>query len=266
MTKTILVTGGTGNLGTLTTPLLRAAGVRVRVMSRTARETRDGIEYVAGDLETGEGVAAAVTGVDTILHLAGTVTGDGAKAQALVDAVHAAGVHPHLVYISVVGADRVPVASAIDRQLMGYMASKRDAEVVVQNSGLPWTTLRATQFHDLLFTMVSSMAKLPIVPVFDFRFQPIEAAEVAARLAELALGEPQGLVADVAGPKVYTMKELERSYLTAAHRHRLTLTMKAPGKAARAYAAGGNLNLDRAVGERTWEEFLAAKLATPAGA
>ncbi|QLY27630.1 SDR family oxidoreductase [Nocardia huaxiensis] len=264
MAKTVLVTGGTGTLGKQVTPLLRAAGVTVRVLSRTARQGTDGIDYVAGDLETGEGIAAAVAGVDTVLHLAGATTGDGDKARTLVEAIRAAGLAPHLVYISVVGADRVPVRSGIDRKLMGYMASKREAELVVENSGLPYTTLRAAQFHDLLFTMVSAMAKLPVVPAFDFRFQPIDSGEVAARLVELALGAPAGLVPDIAGPTVYTMKELIRSYLDATGRRRPILTIKAPGKAARAYAAGGNLALDRAVGERTWEEFLAAKLAAPA--
>ncbi|MFD6355813.1 SDR family oxidoreductase [Nocardia tengchongensis] len=264
MAKTVLVTGGTGTLGTLVTPLLRQAGLRVRVLSRTAREATDGIEFVAGDLQTGAGIAEAVRGVDTVLHLAGTNKGDGEKARVLVDAINAAGLFPHLVYISVVGAERVPVESAIDRQVMAYMASKRDAELVVENSGLPWTTLRATQFHDLLFTMVSALAKMPVVPAFDFRFQPIETAEVAARLVELVQGEPAGLVEEIGGPRIYTMKELERSYLEATGRRRPVFTLKAPGKAARVYAAGGNLTPDHAVGERTWEDFLATKLAAAA--
>ncbi|MEV6066839.1 SDR family oxidoreductase [Nocardia sp. NPDC052001] len=261
MTKTVLVTGGTGTLGKLVTPLLlMRAGVRVRVLSRTARTGTDGIEYVAGDLQTGEGVAAAVAGVDTILHLAGTQKGDGDKARALVTAAQAAGVTPHLVYISVVGAERVVCESALDRAMLGYMASKREAEIVVQESGLPWTTLRATQFHELLFTMVRALGKLPIAPAFDFRFQPIAAAEVAAELVRLTLGEPAGLVPELAGPKVYTMKEVLRGYQDAIGKRRPILSLKAPGKAAKIYKAGGNLNLDRAVGEQTWEEFLAEHL------
>ncbi|WP_040815287.1 SDR family oxidoreductase [Nocardia concava] len=262
MAKMVLVTGGTGTLGKLVTPLLREAGVTVRVLSRTARTDADGIEYVAGDLQTGAGIAEAVAGVDTVLHLAGEMKGDGEKAQILVDAIKAAELFPHLIYISVVGADRVPVRSFIDRQTMSYMASKRDAELMVENSGLPWTTLRATQFHDLLFTMVQAMGKMPVVPAFDFRFQPIETAEVAARLVELTLGEPAGYVEEIGGPKIYTMKELERSYLEALGKHRPVFTVKAPGKASRIYAQGANLTPDHAVGERTWEDFLAAKLAT----
>jgi uncharacterized protein YbjT (DUF2867 family) len=69
-------------------------------------------------------------------------------------------------------------------------------------SGLPWTTLRATQFHDLTLTTVQGRAKMPVVPVpTGFRFQPIDAGEVADRLVELALGRPAGLVPDFGGPR-----------------------------------------------------------------
>ena len=100
--------------------------------------------------------------------------------------------------------------------MFGYFASKLAAERVVADSGLPWTTLRATQFHDLFLMTVRQMAKLPVIPVpAGFRFQPVDAGEVAARLVELALGPPAGLVPDMAGPRVYEMAELLRGYLRA---------------------------------------------------
>ena len=136
----------------------------------------------------------------------------------------------HLVYISVVGADRIPVTSGIDRAMFGYFGSKLGAERVVADSGLPWTTLRATQFHDLLLTTVQQMARLPVVPVpAGFRFQPIDTAEVAARLADLALGPPAGLVPDLAGPRAYEMGALLRSYLRARGMRRLILPLWLPG-------------------------------------
>jgi uncharacterized protein YbjT (DUF2867 family) len=150
MTAPILLTGGTGTLGRLVVPLLHDAGCKVRIVSRDAsREPTDGIEYVAGDLTTGEGIEAAVTGADTVVHCAGTMTGDGDKAQTLVRAATRAGVR-HLAYISVGGADRVPVVSRTDRAMFGYFESKRAAELVVTESGLPWSILRATQFDDLI--------------------------------------------------------------------------------------------------------------------
>lgn len=160
MTTPILLTGGTGTLGRLVAPRLRAAGRDVRILSRHPHEPRDGIEFVTGDLTTGQGIDAAVHGVETIVHCAGTAKGDDHKARNLARAASAAGAE-HLVYISVVGADRVPVASGLDRAMFGYYASKRAAELVVAGSGLPWTTLRATQFHDLVLTMVRGAARLP---------------------------------------------------------------------------------------------------------
>jgi uncharacterized protein YbjT (DUF2867 family) len=131
----------------------------------------------------------------------------------------------------------------------------------VADSGLPWTTLRATQFHDLLLTTARQMARLPVIPVpSGFRFQPVDADEVAARLVELALGTPAGLVPDIAGPRVYGMAELVRGYLRARRKHRPIVPLRLPGKAARAFRAGANLAPDRAVGRRTWEEFLADRV------
>jgi uncharacterized protein YbjT (DUF2867 family) len=83
---------------------------------------------------------------------------------------------------------------------------------------------------------------------------------VATRLVELALGRPAGLVPDLGGPRVYELAELVRGYLRARSRHRPILPVRVPGTAARAFRAGANLAPDRAVGHRTWEEFLADEL------
>jgi len=259
----MLVTGGTGTLGRLIVPRLQAASCAVRVLSRRPRATTDAIERVTGDLATGAGIDAAVAGIETIIHCAGTNTGDEHKTLHLVRAARAAGVR-HLVSISVVGADRVPVVSGIDRAMFGYFASKLAAERVVAESGLPWTTLRATQFHELVLLVAQQMAKLPLVPVpVGFRFQPVDAGEVAARLVELALGAPSGLVPDLAGPRVYDMAALVRSYLRATGKHRLLVPLPLPGRAAAAVRAGANLAPERAVGRRTWEDFLADQLRAP---
>ena len=127
MTSPLLVTGGTGTLGRLVVPLLQDAGCKVRVLSRHERESGDGIEFVTGDLAKGEGLEAAVDGIGTIVHCAGSNKGDEDKTRNLVRAASRAGVQ-HLVYISVVGADRVPVVSGVDRAMFGYFASKRAAE------------------------------------------------------------------------------------------------------------------------------------------
>jgi uncharacterized protein YbjT (DUF2867 family) len=104
-----------------------------------------------------------------------------------------------------------------------------------------------------------------VIPVpAGVRFQPVDTGEVAARLVELALGAPAGLVPDIAGPHVYTMADLLREYLRARGKRRLLVPVWLPGKAARAVRAGANLAPDRAVGHRTWEDFLAGRVLTDA--
>ncbi|HEY2288085.1 MAG TPA: NAD(P)H-binding protein [Streptosporangiaceae bacterium] len=218
------------------------------------------MEFVRCDLDTGAGIEAAVAGAEVIVHCAGAQKGDGDKARALVRAASGAGT-PHLVNISVVGAGRVPQDSGLDRAMFGYFGSKLAAEQVIAESGLPWTTLRATQFHELWLTVARAMAKLPVIPVATgTRFQPVDGGEVAARLAELALGSPAGLAPDIAGPRIYPMADLVRAYLRAAGKRRPLLPVRLPGKAAAAVRAGANLSPERAVGLITWEQFVAARV------
>ena len=261
MTSPILVTGGTGTLGRLVVRRLGDAGYKVRVLSRRSHKSGDGTEFTIGDVATGEGIEPAVDGAETIVHLAGSARGDEDKTRNLVRATSSQTRLPHLVYISVVGAQRIPIGSRVDRAMFGYFASKLAAEKVIEDSGLPWTTLRPTQFYDLILMVAKQMTKLPVIPVpVGFRFQPVEADDVAARLVELTLGEPAGLVPDMGGPRVYGAAELLRGYLRATKQRRLIVPVWLPGKAAREFRAGANLAFEQAVGQRTWEEFLAEKL------
>jgi uncharacterized protein YbjT (DUF2867 family) len=262
MTSSILVTGGTGTLGRLVVLHLRESVSEVRVLTRRERAPEPGVRFITGDLLTGAGIDEAVRGVDAIVHCAGNMKGDPAMTRTLVDAARKAGA-PHLVFISVVGTDRIPVVG-VGRLSFAYFRAKREAEEIVATSGLPWTTLRATQFYDLFLIVGKAVAKLPLAPfAAGFRFQPVDADEVAARLVSLAQGEPAGLVPDLGGPRVYRMSDLVRSYLRAVHRRRVLLPLWIPGKSARVVRAGGNLVAPAvpaaAEGIRTWEEFLAAR-------
>src|SRR5262245_47773735 len=119
VTSPILVTGGTGTLGRLVVARLRDSGHDVRVLSRHGHEGGDGIAYVTGDLAKGDGIAAATDGAEIIIHCAGSSKGDDDKARHLVQAASPAATR-HLVNISVVGADRVPMVGRTDRAMFGY--------------------------------------------------------------------------------------------------------------------------------------------------
>ena len=135
MPPPILVTGGSGTLGRLVVSRLRDAGRDVRVLSRTSARLDPGTTVVTGDLMTGDGVELAVSGAETVVHCAGTAKDDDVKALTLTRAALAAQVR-HLVFISVVGADRVPVSSRVDRAMFGYFAFKRAAEQAGHGSPL----------------------------------------------------------------------------------------------------------------------------------
>ncbi|MBF6084902.1 NAD(P)H-binding protein [Nocardia cyriacigeorgica] len=250
MPSNILLTGGTGTLGRQVTPLLRQANVPFRILSRREPGTRDGIDYVSGDLLKNRGIDAAVDGVDTILHLAGDAKTDAETTRTLMAAAARAGVR-HVVYISVTAPESLPVR---------YYRQKAAAEQFVTGSGVPWTTLRAAQFHDLLFGVVRALAKSPVIPApGGLRAQPVETAEVAQRLVELTLAEPAGLVRDLVGPEVLELSDLTRQYLRATGKRRLLVPIRVPGAMGRAYRAGDNLVSGCDVGTRTWAEFLAER-------
>jgi uncharacterized protein YbjT (DUF2867 family) len=222
------------------------------------RDARTARGAAAARRAVGAGIEAAVAGAEVIVHCAGSRTGDEQKTRTLVSAAKDA---RHIVLISVVGADRIPQVSAIDRALFGYFGMKLATERVVEQSGLGWTTLRATQFHDLILRVARALARLPVIPgPAGSRFQPVEVTEVAQRMAELALGGPSGLVPDLAGPTIYTVAELVNSYMRAAGTRRPLVPVHIPGQAARALRTGANLAPHRAVGKRTWEEFLADRI------
>lgn len=248
----ILVTGGTGTLGRAVVRRLADEGQAVRVLSRRPAPAGTRYGWVTGDLDTGAGLAEAVAGVNAIVHCAtGGGRGDEAATAKLVAAAHGAG-DPHLVYISIVGIDRLP---------MFYYRAKLAAEQVVAESGLPFTILRATQFHDLIVSMFLAQRWLPAtLALSGVSFQPVEVTEVAAQLAELATGEPAGRVPDMGGPQIRPMRDLAIAYLHAAGRSRPVLGLPVPGRFAAAMRRGANLTPDGAVGRVSFEQYLARRL------
>ncbi|MEU8530496.1 NAD(P)H-binding protein [Streptomyces sp. NPDC048629] len=242
--STMLVTGGTGTLGRPVCEKLRADGHEVRVLSRHSPP------YAVDLREGGPLLDRAVDGVDAVVHCANVLRRDEASTRNLIEAARRAGV-PHLVYISIVGVDRVP---------LGYYKAKLAAERMFERSGLGWTVLRATQFHDLILQLLQGLAKPPVMLLpKGVPDQPLEVTEAAARLAELAAGPPVGRAADMGGPEILTFAELARAYLAAAGRQRRLVEVPLPGRVYRGLRHGGHLAPEHTVGRVTFEEFLARR-------
>ncbi len=256
MAGPILVTGGTGTLGRLVVRRLTDQGRPVRVLSRRPAPAEPGpVGWATGDLRAGRGIDAAVTGAEVIVHCA-TGRGDVGAARHLIEAARRAG-RPHLVYISIVGVDRIPA---------GYYKSKLQVEGQVEGSGLPWTVLRATQFHQLILRGCEILARPPLMLVpAETAFQPIEAGEVADRLAGLATEPAAGRVPDIGGPEIRGAAELARSYLEARGRHRRVLQVRLPGAAFAGYRRGDHMTPDHAVGRVTFAEFLGERFGRAPG-
>lgn len=237
----ILVTGGTGTLGRAVVAELTAAGLPVRVLSR-----HPGPDRIVGDLVTDRHLP--LSGMATIVHLASTMRGTR-DITATGNLIAAATDVRHLVFVSIVGIDRIPI---------GYYKGKLGAEEVV--STVPHTILRATQFHDLVRTLLAATAKLPLMAVPAIRAQPVDVRDVATHLTELAQGPPRGRVPDFGGPEVHTVRELADEYLRATNRRRVQVPIRFPGKAFRAFREGANLvPPGNPTGTITFADFLAER-------
>jgi uncharacterized protein YbjT (DUF2867 family) len=143
-----------------------------------------------------------------------------------------------------------------------YYRTKLAVEQVIRRSGLPYSILRATQFHDLLVFLFGYLAKLPVL-LFPagIRVQPVDVRDVADRLVLLATGEPTGEVDDLGGPAVDSGLAFARQYLAATGRRKPVVGIPLPGKTMRGFRAGGNLTPSHADGERSFSDFLAENFA-----
>jgi uncharacterized protein YbjT (DUF2867 family) len=248
----IAVVGGTGVLGSLVVGELVARGDEVRILSRRApARMPQGASHRRIDLADGEGLSEGIEGMEAVvdasneLKKAEAVLVEGTRR--LLEAESAAGVDHH-VAISIVGCDRTP---------WSYYDAKVAQEQAVSAGPVPWSTLRATQFHQLLSGTFGSAGRYRLAPVSRrVRLQPIDPAVVAKRLAEIAHAEPAGRVPDVAGPRVQTLSELSRAWRRHAGRRLLPIPAPIPGKLGRSLREGSLCNPEAAAGGPTLAEWL----------
>lgn len=251
----VLVTGGAGVLGRDVVRTLRANGHRARVLSR---QPGTGDDWAQGDVARGEGLDRALAGMDAVIHAASaarepwkTRATDVNGTRKLLEAAARAHI-AHVVYISIVGMEGVAYP---------YYRDKLAAEEIVRADIVPWSILRATQFHTLmeffltLFTRAPRYAPLP----FDWKFQPVDTREVAARLVDVVTGKPAGMLPDFGGPEVRRFKSLAESWLGARHIRKRLVNLTLPFKFSRQFAQGRLLTPEHKDGTITFEQYLARK-------
>jgi uncharacterized protein YbjT (DUF2867 family) len=224
----IAVAGGTGVVGHYVVEAARAAGHETVVVSRSA-----GV-----DLLTGAGLAGALDGADAVIDVsnintlrrARAVQFFGAVTSRLLAAEAAAGVGHH-VALSIVGIDRVPT---------GYYAGKLRQEELIAAGPVPWTVLRATQFHEFPAQLLDRI-KGPVVPVLAGPAATVAAREVAGHLLTLATGPARGHAPELAGPEVHQLPALVRQVMSAAGRRGVVVPVRLPGRTGTLIARGALL-------------------------
>jgi uncharacterized protein YbjT (DUF2867 family) len=235
----VLVTGGKGGLGRGVVRRLRARGHDVVVGTRTP----SGDDEVAFDLAD---TVPDLSGVDTVVHLASQV-GDASKevngSKALFDEARDAGVS-HVVFMSIVGIDTHPFA---------YYRAKVGVEQALVESGVGWSILRSTQFHDFIPKLTDAMSRFGVALLpSGVGFQPVDRDVVAERVVELVEAGPAGRVADVGGPEVLDAREMARSYLRATGRRTPVLPMPIGGRTVEGFRRGVHHSPNRDRHRRTY--------------
>ena len=188
----IVVAGGGGRAGSRIVARLASAGHDVRGVSRA-----DGVDTI-----TGAGVAQALAGcmvvVDATAPREDALEFFTKSTRTLLEHGRNAGVHHHVV-LSVVGADRMPDSP--------YMRAKVAQENLVRESGIPFSIVRATQFHDFVATFAEVFADGDVVRVPNARLQPVSVDDVATIVADIATAPPLNGTIDIGGPEAMTFAE-----------------------------------------------------------
>jgi uncharacterized protein YbjT (DUF2867 family) len=196
----IAVAGATGNIGARTVASLERAGHSVVPISRSL-----GI-----DLITGQGLDGALEGVDAVVDAISAPPISPAETRAyfgttttnLLAAEERTGVRHH-VLLSIVGINRIDGGTA-------HYTGKREQERLVEQGGVPWTIVPATQFHDFAALAASWTERDGVATIAPLLLQPIAPDDIAEILAEIATGEPQGRYVDVAGPETQDLVDMAR--------------------------------------------------------
>jgi uncharacterized protein YbjT (DUF2867 family) len=230
--KTVAIIGGSGTLGRLVAGELRSRGHEVRILGRSAPEHRV-------DLTSGDGLDAALKGCDVVIDASNNsskrareVLVDGSRRLLAAEEAAAVG---HHVAVSIVGCEQLPLS---------YFQVKAGQERVVRQGPVPWSLVRATQFHELIAATFAAAARWRILPAPHAWLQTVAAADVAALVAGVAANPPRQGSVEVAGPEITDARDLARSWLSVTGSRAVLLPVAVPGRLGRALRAGA-LTTDR---------------------
>lgn len=198
----ILVIGGSGLIGKQVSSKLIDLGHEVVI----------GAPSKGVDILTGEGLNQSLKDTEVVIDLSNSSSPDeqtaldffSGAATNLIPAEKAANIKHHLI-LSIVGTDRA--------QFIGYLRAKKIQEDSIRDSGIPYTVIRSTQFHEHIGTIVEVQGNETEVHVSSMDYQPIAAAEVVDFVVKFALEEPKNAIVEIAGPELGPMNEFVDSYL-----------------------------------------------------
>jgi uncharacterized protein YbjT (DUF2867 family) len=232
--------------------LLRESGHRARILSR---DPRGHVDAVHGDLGTGEGIAKSLAGMEVVVHAASATRAmrsvravDVEGTRRLLTLGRDAGIQ-HVVFVSIVGVDKVSYR---------YYSAKLAAEQVVREGVLPWSIIRATQFHSFMEMTLALFSRLPGVTAipYGWQFQPVDEREVAQRVYDVALGKPSAALPDFGGPEVRDYRSIAQAWLAARRSKRRLVNLPVPLKGSRQVAAGNLTCPDHRDGTLTFDQYL----------
>lgn len=205
------------------------------------------------DLLQNTGVKEAVAGKTIIFHLATDMKKDARATQHLLNAI---GKNPqmHLIYISIVGIDKTPFP---------YYRQKLASEQAIIQSQIPFTILRATQFHEFIDMLCNNLLKYRI-GVLPKRLvaQPIDKEAVAQKLFQLSLQPPLNGIVEIGGPEVFTMQQMADEWMKTTGKKRWILNLPLLGKLARAFNGGALTTRHIHPNTLQWHQWLQAKYGT----